>query len=95
MNEWLHLDAEAARRISPIHHIPELGAPIVAAVGGDETPAFRQQTTDYVEAWRAAGHDASVVDMPGHHHYSLMLELHDPASPLLAALLAMTRRARS
>ena len=95
MNEWLHLDREAALRNSPLHHIPQLGAPIVAAVGGDETPAFRQQTTDYVAAWRAAGHEATLVDMPGHHHYSLMLELHDPASPLLAALLAMTGRAFS
>ena len=86
---WLHLDLEAARRNSPIHHPPPVGTPIVAAFGGEETPAFRQQTTDYVEAWRAAGHEATLVDMPGHHHYSLMLELHDPASPLLAALLSL------
>ena len=93
MNDWLHLDVTAARRNSPSRLVRPEGPPIVAAVGGNETDAFRRQTADYVAVWRAAGNEATVVDMPGHHHYSLMIELHDPGSPLLAALLAMTGRA--
>jgi arylformamidase len=88
MNEWLQLDAKSAERNSPVRHVPAVAGPLTIAVGGRETTAFVRQTADYVAAWRAAGHACRVIDMPEHHHYSLMLELGDPASPLLEALLA-------
>ena len=51
----------AARRNSPIHHIPGRGCPLVVialvvlAYGGNETAEFKRQTDDYAAAWRAAG----------------------------------------
>jgi arylformamidase len=87
MNAWLHLDATMAARLSPVRHIPSVAGPLTIAVGGRETGEFRRQTQDYVEAWRGAGHPVRVVPMPEHNHYSLMLELGDPHSPLVETML--------
>lgn len=86
VNEWARLDAAAAYRNSPIHHIPAVGCPLVATYGGAETDEFKRQTEDYMAAWRSAGHDCTAVDLPGRHHFATMAELIDRESPLTRAV---------
>jgi arylformamidase len=88
MNQWLSLDARAAARLSPRLHVPAAAGMLTLAVGGAETSGFRRQTSDFVDAWRAAGHPVNQVDLPNLHHYSMTLELGDPESPLFAAALS-------
>ncbi len=85
-NEWARLDPEAARRNSPIHHIPDTGCPLIVTYGGLETDEFKRQSEDYMAAWRARGYPCTYVDLPGRHHFATMAELTDRDSPLTRAV---------
>ena len=86
LNGALHLDDSTAHLYSPIRRIPERGPPLVVTVGGDETQEYLRQQADFVKAWRARGHEATVVDMPGHHHFDIVQAFAEVASPLHEAV---------
>ena len=86
LNGALRLDDVTAHRYSPIRHIPERGPPLVVTVGGDETEEYLRQQADFVNAWRAGGHEARVVNMPGHHHFDIVQAFAQAASPLHEAV---------
>jgi arylformamidase len=87
VNDWARLDAEAAHRNSPLHHLPDTGCPLVVAYGTRETDEFKRQSAIYAEAWRAKSYPTTVVPMQGHHHFSVMPELCNRDSPLTRAVL--------
>jgi arylformamidase len=87
-NEYLALDDAAVRRLSPVHHIPALGVPLLLSVGGRETAEFKRQTAEYRRAWEGAGHEARFVDMPDDHHYSLAVRPGQADNDLFRAVLA-------
>ena len=85
-NDWLRLDAAAARRNSPIHMPPRAGMPVAVAWGGEEPAAFRSQSEAYAEVCRRAGADVTAIECVGADHFSIMADWADPASPLFQAL---------
>lgn len=87
VNDFMQFDAASVERNSPIRHIPK-GSPAVllGAAGGDETAEFRRQTAAYVDAWRAAGNRAELLDMPGFHHFDIALSLIDADGTLARAV---------
>ena len=87
VNAWARLDAEAARRNSPIHHLPDAGCPLVVAYGTRETDEFKRQSEIYATAWRGKSYPTMVVPMQDHHHFSVMPELCKCDSPLTRAVL--------
>lgn len=89
INEWAKLDAAAARRLSPLHHLPEQGGPLISCVGGAETAEFRRQSRSYADAWRARGLVAEYLEIEGANHFDVVLELAKAGSPLTRALLRM------
>lgn len=81
MNETLRLDADEARRESPIHHhVQDL--PVTAWVGGAERPAFLDQAKGLFDAW---GCDLTID--PDRHHFDVIEGLEDATSPMMRALL--------
>ena len=92
VNEWLHVDAETARRNSPSLHLPTRSIPLVAAVGGDETSEFRKQSQDYVQAWSRAGHPARYLEPAGHNHFSIVSELENDRTELAGLLVGLLRQ---
>lgn len=93
LNAVLGLDDATAEHYSPIRHIPERAPPLVVAVGADETQAFLGQQADFVDAWRARGHEARIVDMPCCHHFDVVQALAMPESPLHRAVRDLVRPA--
>ena len=89
VNEWAKLDEAAARRNSPIHHLPEKGCPLIVSYGGNETSEFKRQTDDYAAAWRAAGFDATYIDMAETNHFDIVFDYQDPDGRLTRALRAL------
>ena len=87
VNEWAKLDAAAALRNSPIHHLPKVGCPLIVAYGTKETSEFRRQSTDFAVAWKRQGYPCRVIPMEGHHHFSVMPELMKRDSALTRAVL--------
>ncbi len=83
VNEWLRLDAAAARRNSPSQCPPRAGLPMVVAWGGDETPAFKHQAHRYVEQVVPR---ALALECEGANHFTLIADFGDPDSALFRAL---------
>jgi len=84
LNEKLGLDADEARRNSPILHLPERAGPLVVAAGGGELPELRRQSAEYAAAWRAKGLPGAHVELPGLDHYGVIEELAHPEGQLAA-----------
>lgn len=92
VNGWLGLDDAAAAALSPMDRIPKASdARLLLSVGGLETPAFQDQTRQFAAAWRAAGHDAAVIPMPGFNHFDISGDLARPDSALVGPLMAAIR----
>ena len=83
-------DAEAARQ-SPVRLAPRSSAPLVLAVGVDETSEFVRQTQILWDAWpanRPVGAGAPML-IPARNHFSVVVDYRDPASELTRATLAL------
>jgi arylformamidase len=83
-------DAEAAR-MSPVRFAPRSNAPLVIAVGADETSEFIRQTRVLWDAWpanRPPGAKAPLV-IPGRHHFSVVADYADAGSEITRATLAL------
>jgi arylformamidase len=87
VNEEIRLTPESARENSPLLHPPGAGAPLIVAVGGAEPEGWRGQSREFFRLCREGGVDCEFIEIPGAHHYSMGLELMNPASPLTRAML--------
>lgn len=88
LNATLRLDAAEARAESPALRDPVPGTRLTAWVGGLERPEFLRQTALLANIWTGLGADCTEVVVPGRHHFDVIEGLADPASTLVAALLA-------
>jgi len=93
VNDALRLDRDAARRNSPLPHLPPRLPPVVLARGGNETRGYAMQHDAMLAALRGRGavsDAAAVVEVvdPRRNHFDLPYDLPDPATPLGAAVLA-------
>ena len=86
MNRNLGLDAAAARANSPLFMTPAGDAPLLLAVGGDESAGFHGQSDRLRDAW---GSRCRRLDIPGRHHLSVVEDMTDPKSALFGAVKAM------
>jgi len=89
INEAVGMDAATAQRNSPTLLAPATRAPLVVAVGGAESAEYHRQAEDFVRAWRAKDVDVTLLDLPGHNHFTIVPELADPGGALLEHALAL------
>ena len=90
-NADFKLDAAEAARQSPVRLAPRSSAPLVLAVGADETSEFVRQTQILWDAWpanRPPGARAPLI-VPGRNHFSVVVDYADPASELTRVTLAL------
>ena len=88
INEWMHLDAAAAERNSPLWRLPRPDTRIVGSYAPSETDEFKRQSEVYFAACRAVGCQVDVVPVPGTNHFDIPFSLADGASPLSQAVRA-------
>jgi arylformamidase len=94
INTDLRLDAEEARRLSPLFF--PIGDPMLhAVVGALESSEFLRQSQMIVEAWRQDDAETRYEAIAGANHFTVLDPLTDPASPMVARLLALTQRAHA
>jgi arylformamidase len=86
VNREIRLTPETVHGNSPLLHLPLPGAPLIVAVGGAEPEGWRAQSREYFRLCRERGLDCEFIEIPGAHHYSMGLELMNPASPLTRAM---------
>jgi len=85
------LDDAEARRMSPAAMAPATDAPLLLAVGADETSEFVRQTDLLWDAW-PRNHPRGVAQpmhIAGRNHYNVVLDYTDASSALTRATLAL------
>ncbi len=91
MNQDLRLDAEEARRVSPLFWPVAPGRALDAVVGADESGEFKRQSRAIAQAWLQGKAETRYGEFPG-HHFVVIDPLADPASAMVARLAELGSR---
>jgi len=89
VNAKLSLDKETAERFSPMLHIPSDAPPMVIGFGADELDGLRYQSQAFHAALNAASLPATLHEIAGHNHFTILDELAGPQGVLNEALARM------
>ncbi|WP_082143792.1 alpha/beta hydrolase [Nitratireductor soli] len=92
VQEWIRLSPQEVTELSPAEHIPRIGCPLIVAFASGEPAGFGRQSRAYRELWREAGHECSLMEIPGRNHFDVVLDLADPDTRLSQALAELMRR---
>src|SRR3546814_16805154 len=91
-NEVCQIAPEEVVPWSPLHRRPARAAPLLLAVGAEETAEFLRQHAEYAAAWEACGLRLGEVEMTGLHHFSAVDALGDRRHGLYAAVQQLLAR---
>lgn len=95
INIKVGLNDQAAKTLSPINHRPVSDAPLILAVGSEESIGFHGQMETFARAWGSVGSKIETMVLPGCHHFGAFEALALKDSPLLAATLALMAQNRT
>ena len=93
LNDVLRLDAEQARRNSPVLLPPRARCPVMLTVGERETEAFHRQSRAYADALRRADLPASWWSSRDLDHFGIVMAMTDAANPAVRAICCPARPA--
>lgn len=82
VNTPLGLDEASAAAVSPLLLPVRSGARAVMAWGDNDTEAFAAQSRDYAAHLAAGGATVDTLECAGRHHFDIVDDLVDPATPL-------------
>jgi arylformamidase len=86
LNDVVGLDADEARRNSPIHQPLHGCCPVTVAVGELETRAFHEQSRAFAARLEGQGWPCRLLVQPGVDHFGIVMSLSDPEAPLVQAI---------
>jgi len=95
MNQDLRLDAEEARRVSPLLWPAPLGRTFDAVVGARESPEFLRQSRAIVDVWGKAGAITRYEAVPGADHFTVIAPLADAESDMVMRLVTLAEQSRA
>src|SRR5262249_33945281 len=84
VNDKLGLDADEARRLSPLLTLPSSSNPLFTAYGTAELPELQRQSQEFGAARARAGLPGGSSALPGHNHFTILEELARPDGTLTA-----------
>jgi arylformamidase len=64
--------------LSAQRHLDGINAPVVLAIGTQETPEFQRQSRDFAAALEAAGKPVELLTGEGYNHFELLETLANP-----------------
>jgi arylformamidase len=91
MNQDLRLDAESARRLSPLFWPVASGRVLDAMVGDGESDEFKRQSRTMAQKWQEAGTETRYEELPG-NHFTVLAPLADPSSAMVARVAELAQR---
>lgn len=83
LNQKLHMDAEQARRNSPMEQIYRTPAALSLVVAIDESDEFHRQSREMQQRWTELGYPVELLIPPGLDHFNVVNELGNPDCPLV------------
>ncbi len=91
LNAKLRLDADAARRLSPLLNLPVRSAPLMLVCGTDELPELQRQSVAYAAAREQAKLPGQLACLRGHNHFTILEELAQPDGALTTLVRTLAR----
>jgi arylformamidase len=91
MNQDLRLDAEEARRVSPLYWPAPAGRTFDAVVGALESSEFLRQSRSIADGWGKSGVATRYEAVPQTNHFTVLDALSDAQSAMVGRLVALTR----
>jgi len=91
INQDLRLDAEEARRLSPLLWPVPPGRTLDAAVGDLESNEFKRQSRTMAQAWQQAKAQTRYAEFPG-NHFTVIDALADPENAMVARIAELAQR---
>jgi arylformamidase len=91
MNQDLQLDAEEARRVSPLFWPVAPGRVFDAVVGSEESSEFKRQSRALEQTWYERKVETCYEEFAG-NHFAVIDPLADPASAMVARLAQLAER---
>jgi arylformamidase len=82
---------EMEEAMSSQRHLNLLTAPVMVAIGTNETPEFQRQGRDFAAAAKAAGKDVTLTVAPDYNHYEMGESFGNPYGPSGRASLALMK----
>lgn len=92
INDPLGLDESRAAALSPLGRPMRSLAPLVVAVGENETSEFHRQTDEFAADRRSRGHPVVELRAVGRHHFDIPYDLGNARSALGRHSLGLLRR---
>ncbi len=86
VNEIIKLDKESAIRNSPVQLLPYTPCPLVLAVGGTETTAYKEQSQELYATWTHKHAEVELLEIAGFNHFSILATMLDESSVLHQAM---------
>jgi arylformamidase len=75
VNEKLGLDVQAAKRNSPLLHLPAVSPPLDVFVGGAELAEMRRQSADFAAARRERRLPGEFLEIASANHFTIMEQM--------------------
>ncbi len=91
LNQDLRLDAQEARRLSPLVWPVAPGRMLDAAVGDLESSEFKRQSRAIADAWGRQGVETRYAELPG-NHFTVIEALADPANAMVARIAELAQK---
>jgi arylformamidase len=95
MNQDLQLDADEARRVSPLFWPLPAGRTFDAVAGGLESSEFRRQSETLAKTWGERGAQTRYEELAGANHFTALDPLADPQSAMTARVVELTKLVRA
>ena len=86
VNAEIGLTEEIARRNNALRLAPRVRCPVQLFVGGDEPTEWIRQSELYAEHLRQHGLAPELTVVPGAHHFDILDQYVDAASPIVRAI---------
>jgi arylformamidase len=90
LNADLQLTLDRIAPLSPLYMTPASAAPLITAVGGDESEEFRRQTREFGIAWKNVLRED--VPLPGANHFTACERFATPGERLFEATMELCAR---
>jgi arylformamidase len=95
MNQDLRLDAESARRVSPLSWPLPRGRVFDSVVGALESSEFRRQSRSIADTWGQGGVTTRFAEVAAMNHFTIVGLLADPQSAMVARVAELAQSVKA
>ena len=91
-NEYLNLDADTAKALSPVERVPSNCRPLIVGWGGRELDEFQRQSAEFATVWEQHDGEIERVFLPTHNHFDMTTEIGRREGPLIEAFIRLIEK---